>query len=184
VKRLADLPVTPPRIEEATGPWLPKAGYGAKHPPRHLPERSIRHTASGLLRVQRRRRQPPDLLCVGEVEVAADGGAEPPFEDGGKARFRGRFHDASTYDIGHDPGHERRRKPRDEVERLQRKVHPSTPQPDAAVARTVQQVIAQQSADIGHHGRGARRVQPVAAEVHGNPVDGEAAGVSADAPAP
>jgi hypothetical protein len=125
-----------------------------------------------------------DLLRVRKVEVAADGAAEAALENRGEARMSVRARKGLAHGVGRHAGHERRRQPRRQIDRLQRKVHPPPAQPDAAVAGPVEQVVAEQGADVGHHRRRTDRMEPMAAEVDRDAVDDEAPGIAADRGAP
>src|SRR4029450_3517959 len=77
-------------------------------------------------------------------------------------------------------GDERRREAREEIDRLPRKTDPLSAKPNAAVPRTIAQVVAEQRPNVRHHGRRTYGMQPMTAEVHRDAVDLEAAGVATD----
>jgi hypothetical protein len=68
----------------------------------------------------------------------------------------------------------------EEVGRFQREVHPLPEEADAAVARAVEEVRAEEGADVGQDLGRAGRVQAVAAVVEAVAGVVEAAGVAAD----
>src|ERR1035441_7701436 len=66
-----------------------------------------------------------------------------------------------------------------EVQRTEREANPAIAKKDAAVARTLEQVVTQQRFQIGQDARVAGGVQAMAAVVHANASDVEASGVAA-----
>src|ERR1700680_1828007 len=66
------------------------------------------------------------------------------------------------------------------IARLERKVNPTVLQPDAAVPRSVQQILSQQFAKIIQDRRIASRMEAVAAIIHPNPVQLETSCIAAN----
>src|ERR1700724_168610 len=67
-----------------------------------------------------------------------------------------------------------------EIARLERKVNPTVLQPDAAVTRSIQQILSQQLAKIIQDRGIASRMQPMTAVIHPNSVQLETTCIAAD----
>src|SRR5687768_4836761 len=151
-----------------------------QHALHHLAERRAAYSPFRLFGIQLGWWKAPDLLRVREIEVAANRPAQSTLENRRKARFRIILPQKGFADsVHHHPGNKPWGDVCYQIEWLEWEVDPPAAKADAAVSRPRDQVVPQQRANVRHDGRWAHGMQAMTAEIHGNPVDNEAARVSA-----
>jgi len=174
-QRVHELAEAAPRVVEHPA----RSGrVAAQHPRGDLPRGVRGDPATGLLRVDLLARKPPQLVRVRGIERVVDGAAEAAAQRVGVAHRQPIARPEAAQRTGHrvrgDPRRHGGRQRAHQLRGPQREGHPAAGEPQAAVAGTLLQIVAEQAAKIGEDVRRGGRVQPVAPVVHPDPGDLEA----------
>ena len=178
---LGNLSIAAPRIKKPSGArrLQPRNCFG--HLAQDLGDGIARNSFARLCGRQFFRRQPPELARVRKIKLAANGAPEAAFQHGGKG-FRAAIsaRELLANHVGSDAESERLGQAQQEVAGLEREVNPAILEADAAVAWAIEQIVSQQGAQIVQNSGITRGMQAVAAIIHPDSVELEAARVAAD----
>jgi hypothetical protein len=149
-ERTADLPIPAARIEEATRPRRLQPRHEREDLARHLAQGSSGNATHGLHGREILGWHAPNLERIWKVEVSANRGSEAPLHDTGEVlvrRWRGSCKHLA-HRITRDAERERPRHAEGEVEGLQREMNPPPAQTDAPVPWTVEEIVAEEGANV------------------------------------